>query len=113
MSNKPIIKDDPFYRLLRENKIDVFNEHKAKGKSCDLTGCDFRGLDLRGLDAHGLDMSNCYFRQADLRGIDFSNTRLNGASIHSAKIAGTYFPKELMADDIVLSLMHGTRMRYR
>ena len=113
MHDKPKIKDDPMYHLLREGKIIAFNDLKTRGKTCDLTHCDFRGLDLRGIDANGLDLSNCYFRQADLRGIDFSHTRLDGASIHGAKIAGAYFPKELAADDILLSLMHGTRMRYR
>lgn len=113
MNDAPKIKSDPLYRLLREGKVGAFNEEKARGKSCDLTHCDFRGLDLRGLDAGGLDLSGCYFRQADLRGVDLSKASLEGASIHSARIAGAYFPKEIDADEIVMSLMHGTRMRYR
>lgn len=113
MNNAPKIKSDPLYRLLREGKVDAFNGEKARGKSCDLTHCDFRGLDLRGLDTAGLDLSGCYFRQADLRGVDLSKARLEGASIHSARIAGAYFPNEIAADEIIMSLMHGTRMRYR
>ena len=113
MSTAPKIKAEPLYRLLREGKIDVFNQEKSHGKSCDLTNCDFRGIDLRGLDAEGLDLSGSYFRQADLRGVDLSKAKLQGASIHSARIAGTYFPPEIPADEIQLSLMHGTRMRYR
>lgn len=109
----PKIKTDPLYRLLREGRVEVFNQEKARGKTCDLTHCDFRGLDLRGLDADGLDFSHSYFRQADLRGIDLSRARLEGASIHSARIAGAYFPKELSAHEILLSFTHGTRMRYR
>ena len=58
-------------------------------------------------------MSDCYLRHADLRGVDFSQTRLQGASINGARISGTYFPPELSADEINLSLLHGTRMRYR
>ena len=61
----------------------------------------------------GLDFSHSYFRQADLRGVDLSQANLEGASIHSARIAGAYFPKEISADEILLSFMHGTRMRYR
>ena len=38
---------------------------------------------------------------------------LEGASIAGTKISGTYFPKELSAEEINLSLQHGTRMRYR
>jgi len=113
MSTAPKIKTDPLYRLLREGRVDVFNQEKANGKTCDLTHCDFRGLDLRDIDANGLDFSHSYFRQADLRGVDLSQANLEGASIHSARIAGAYFPKEISADEILLSFMHGTRMRYR
>ena len=103
MSTAPKIKTDPLYRLLREGRVDVFNQEKANGKTCDLTHCDFRGLDLR----------DCYFRQADLRGLDLSEANLEGASINAAKISGAYFPKALSAEEITLSLTHGTRMRYR
>ena len=109
---KPAIKDDPLYRLLREGKIDEFNQRRAKGESCDLRGADFRGVDLTGIDAAGLDFGDCYFRMSNLRGIDFSEARLEGASIHGAQISGVYFPAQLRADEISLSLEHGTRMRY-
>ena len=110
---KPAISDDPLYQLLRDSKIREFNERRAAGESCALCGVDLRGVDLRGLDARGLDLSNSYFRQADLRGIDFSETHLQGASIHGSKISGCLFPAELPAEEIALSLEHGTRMRYR
>lgn len=113
MSDAPKIKSDPLYRLLREGKVSTFNEEKARGKRCDLTNCDFRGLDLRGLDTRDLDFSGCYFRQSDLRGVDLSKAKLEGASIHGARIAGAYFPKEIPADEIIMSLTHGARMRYR
>lgn len=114
MSNEsPQITDDPMYRLLREGAIEEFNQRRAGGEPCDLVGCDFRTLDLRKLDARGLDLRNCYFRQADLRGLDLTEANLDGASINAAKISGVYFPKELSAEEITLSLTHGTRMRYR
>ena len=112
MSNKPQIKRDELYQLLRSGHIDEFNRRKVAGEISDLTGCDFRGLDLRDLDVSGLDLSDGYFRQADLRAVDFQNTRLEGASIHGAMISGAYFPKALSSDEIYLSLTHGTRMRY-
>jgi len=113
MTRKPEIKNDnPLYRLLRDGHIEEFNENKARGERSDLTYCDFRGIDLRGIDADGLDLSGGYFRQADLRGIDFTNTNLEGASIHATKISGTWFPKGLSPEEITLSLMHGTRLRY-
>lgn len=111
-TQKPQIKKDPMYQLLREGRIDTFNNAKAKGKTCDLTFCDFRGLELQGLDADGLDFSGSYFRLTDLRGVDFSNSNLRGASIHEAKISGTLFPMQLSAEEITMSLIRGTRMRY-
>ena len=63
--------------------------------------------------AEGLDFSNSYFRNADLSGIDFRETNLEGASLLDAKLSGTYFPAELPAEEIRLSLDTGTRLRYR
>lgn len=109
----PIISDDPLYRLLREGKTDEFNQRIASGETADLTSCDFRHINLTGVDTTGLDFSNSYFRQADLRGVDFSVcANFNGASIHGAKISGTYFPVELRAEELLLSLNNGTRLRY-
>jgi len=108
----PQIIEHELYRLLRSGKIEDFNQRRASGENCDLSGADFRSVDLTGLDADGLDLSNCYFRMSNLRGVDFSNAQLQGASIHGAQISGTYFPPGLSAAEITLSLEHGTRMRY-
>jgi uncharacterized protein YjbI with pentapeptide repeats len=111
--SKPEIKSDELYRLLREGRMDEFNTRRENGENCDLKSADFRGVDLTGLNADGLDFSHCYFRMSNLRGIDFSNTRLEGASIHGAQISGVFFPAALEPAEILLSLEHGTRMRYR
>lgn len=108
----PIIKkDDPLYVLLRQGNVDEFNRRLAAGESCDLTHADFRGLELFGWEPKGLDLSGAYFRQADLRGVDLSTCQLAGASIHATKISGVLFPKSLSADEISMSVTHGTRMR--
>lgn len=107
----PVIKDNDMYRLLREGKMDEFNQRRMAGETCDLSGADFRSVDLRRLNADGLDLSNCYFRMSNLRGIDFSNTSLDGASIHGAQISGALFPSQLTPEEIRLSLEQGTRMR--
>lgn len=112
MTQKPQIKNDRLYQLLREGKIEEFNSRRAAGEDCDLKGCDFRNVDLRGIDARGLDLTDCYFHQTDLRGIDLREARMPGCSINGARISGTYFPVELTAEEIGLSLVHGTRMRY-
>ena len=113
MQQPPVIKTDPMYRLLKEGKIGEFNNLKASGQKCDLSGADFRGFSLCGINADDLDLSNCYFRVSNLRGVDFSKAKLEGASIHGAQISGVKFPPELDPEEIKLSLEHGTRMRYR
>jgi uncharacterized protein YjbI with pentapeptide repeats len=109
----PRMPTDPMFWLLREGRVEEFNRRRAAGTGCDLRRCNLRGLDLRGLQAAGLDLSGSYLRQADLRGVDLTGTRMEGASIHGAHISGTYFPSELSAEEIELSLRTGTRMRYR
>ncbi|NOX08622.1 MAG: pentapeptide repeat-containing protein [Gammaproteobacteria bacterium] len=110
---KVSIKQDPLYQLLREGDIEKFNQRRAQGEECDMTYCDMRGLDLRNMNAEGIDFSHSYFRQADLRGIDFSSSGMEGVSINGSKISGTWFPQALSAEEILLSVVHGTRMRYR
>ncbi len=108
------IIDDQLYNLLRQEKIKEFNQRKQEqGDVVSFQFCDFRGLDLRGMDADGLDLRGAYFRGADLRGIDFRRAHLEGASIASTKISGCFFPSAISADEIMMSLNHGTRMRYR
>lgn len=110
--NKPGIKQDPLYQLLRNEDIKSFNEQRDQLDTGELKSGDYRGRDLRNMNASGLDLSNSYFRNADLSGVDFRNTNLDGASLLGAKLSGTYFPDALSAAEIRLSLETGTRMRY-
>ena len=104
---------NPLYKLLQDENIKEFNARRAKGETVDLNGAMLRGLDLRFMNAAGLDLGNAYLRGADLRGIDFRTTNLEGASIAETKISGCFFPRELSAEEIRLSVEKGTRMRYR
>ena len=108
----PQIHTDPIYQLLYNENIDEFNRYREEAKSAMLRGGVYRNLDLRNMIADGLDFSDAYFRGADLRGIDFRNANLEGASMIEAKISGCYFPKELSPEEIRLSVMAGTRLRY-
>ena len=108
---QPTISDDPLYRLIREKKIADFNEQRKD--TCDFSGLDFRGVDLRGLDVSNINFSNCYFHGSDLRGLNMYSCIMEGSSIHRAHIAGTYFPPQIAASEIKLSLKEGTRMRYQ
>ena len=110
---KPTISTDPMYQLLREGMITEFNARFEGGEKPILANCDFRGVDLRGMEVTGVDFSGCYFRQANMRGLDLSQCNLNGASIHGTNISGVLFPKELSAQEILLSHQQGTRLRYK
>ena len=109
---KPTISDDPLYQLLRNENIKEFNEQREVLDSGNLCSGDYRGRDLRNMNAAGLDFSDSYFRNTDLRGIDFRESNLEGASLIDAKVSGTYFPDQLSAEEIRLSLDTGTRLRY-
>ena len=109
----PEISSDPLYQLLHNEDVDAFNVQRKTLDTSHLKAKNYRGLDLRNMDARGLDFSGAYFRGADLRGIDFRETNLEGASMAEAKISVCYFPKELSAEEIRLSVEHGTRLRYR
>ena len=111
--SKPVIKQDPLYQLLRNEDIKGFNEQRDSLDCSELSSGDYRGRDLRNMNAAGLDFSHSYFRHSDLGGIDFRETNLEGASLRDAKLSGTYFPEELTAEEIRLSLDTGTRLRYR
>ena len=111
--SQPKLLDSPLYALLHKDDISGFNKERPTDGPIDLRDGDFRGLDLRELNADGIDFTNAYFRSADLRGIDFSNANLEGASLAHAQISGAYFPRELSADEILMSMNFGTRLRYR
>jgi uncharacterized protein YjbI with pentapeptide repeats len=111
--SQPKLLDSPLYALLHHDDITAFNEQKPKTGTIDLAGGDFRGLDLRRLDATGIDFTDAYFRSADLRGVDLRYCAMEGASLGHAQISGTFFPVELTADEILMSVNFGTRLRYK
>lgn len=108
---EPIISQDPLYQLLRSENIKMFNAARAAGKIGDLRNCNLRGLDLRGANFSGLDLTGIYFRNADLRGIDFSTCIMDGASIGDAQISGCLFPANIPANELIMSVSYGTRIR--
>ncbi|WP_175652461.1 pentapeptide repeat-containing protein [Pseudomonas sp. Marseille-P9899] len=111
--NQPRQLDSTLYALIHNENIAAFNREKPKGVSIDFRDGDFRGLDLRNLDTTGIDFSGAYFRAADLRGLDLRDVPMEGASIAHAQISGSWFPPELSADEILMSVQYGTRLRYR
>lgn len=111
--SQPKQLDSPLYALVHHEDVKGFNAQRPNGSPVDFRGGDFRGLDLRELDTNGVDFTDAYFRAADLRGLDLRECSLEGASLAHAQISGTYFPAELSADEILMSVNFGTRLRYR
>ncbi len=111
--SKPRVLDDEMFQLLRMGEIRKFNEKRDVSLEYDLSGTDLSRIDLKGLNADNINFENAYFRMTDLRGIDFRKAKLEGASFANANISGCFFPWELHADEILFSLEHGTRVRYR
>lgn len=109
--SQPKQLDNPLYALIHKDDISHFNQQRPEGP-IDFTGGDFRGLDLRQLDARHINFGDAYFRSADLRGVDLSGCNLEGASLSHAQISGAYFPAQLAAEEILMSVNFGTRMRY-
>jgi uncharacterized protein YjbI with pentapeptide repeats len=104
-------RDTPVAQALREGGElgSASEEHPAQ--ALDLANANLRGADLRRANLRRADMRNAYCHSADLRGVDLSEARLEGASFHMARISGAYFPANVTADEIRLSLEIGTRVR--
>ncbi|AOZ13660.1 MULTISPECIES: pentapeptide repeat-containing protein [Pseudomonas] len=110
--SRPQLLDSALYALLHKDDIAGFNQERPQGP-IDMRGGDFRGLDLRQLNAQDVDFTDSYFRSADLRGLDLRTACIEGASLAHAQISGAYFPVEVTADEILMSVNFGTRLRYR
>jgi uncharacterized protein YjbI with pentapeptide repeats len=99
-----------FYEEDSRNK---FNELAAQGKIPHLRNQNLENLDLRGYNLANMDLSGSYMRGANLSGQDLRDANFSGTSLKDAKVSGCYFPKDLPADEIRLSLEYGTRVRHR
>lgn len=100
--------------LLLDGKIKEFNELvESNSGDVDLSGLRLRSIDLRKITYKTLNLQGTYLRASDLRGLDLSKANLKHASIKDAKIAGVLFPPNVEAEEIMLSIIHGTRLRVR
>lgn len=105
-------RDSELVRLLRDEKLDEFNE-QARQSPPQLENADLRMVDLTRAHLVKANLRGAYLRNADLRGVDLSDVDLAGASLHDARVSGCLFPVSIPADEIALSVAHGTRLRPR
>lgn len=103
-------REDHTVTLLRDGFIDEFQK-ASKDKGVDLTNANLRNADLRHADLRSADLSGAYLHSADLHGVDLSQANLEGASLHRARISGAYFPVDVRAEELRMSVDLGTRVR--
>jgi len=109
------IRHDTINDLLRDEDMDKVNALLADGSAPCFSNTDLGGLNLSGFDIQSkqaLDFSNSRLCRSDLRGLDLSHCNLQGASLKEAKVSGVLFPAAIPAQEIAMSLQHGTRIRY-
>ena len=99
------------YFLLKNEKIDEFNTAVENLTDIPLQNLNLRFIDLQKTNLMFADLRGSYFSRSDLRGVNLSHAKLEGCSFHSAKVSGVYFPKNLSADEIHNSVLHGFRVR--
>lgn len=103
--------DDPAFKSLRAGETSEFQRLIENRATVDFSSTDLRGTDFRAIDLRKIILRDAYLRDADLRGCDLRQVDLTGATIQNARIAGAYFPDTLAAEEIMMSVRHGTRLR--
>lgn len=109
----PRFPEDEAYRALRSGDLVRYHQVIAGRSQVDFSNSDLRGADLRGVLLEKVVLRGSYLRDADLRGLDLRAHDLEGCSLSHAKVSGTYFPDNLSAEELRLSLEFGTRLRHR
>jgi uncharacterized protein YjbI with pentapeptide repeats len=105
-------KKNKFQTFIRNEEHERFNAEIASlVGAVDLEGCNLSNQDLRQFNLRTANLRNAYMKMADLRGVDLSEAQMDGASINRAHISGAFFPRTVPAQEIWLSIEHGTRMR--
>ena len=105
--------DDEAFRCLRSGDAATFHRLVERRSVVDFTDADLRGTDFRNVDLSKVILRGAYLKDADLRSLDLRKVDLEGTSIHNARIGGTYFPHNIPAAEIEMSVRYGTRMRVR
>jgi uncharacterized protein YjbI with pentapeptide repeats len=108
---KPRFIADEAFRSLRAGDLAAFHRLISDRNTVDFSESDLRGTDLRNVDLTKVVLRGSYLKDADLRGVDLRQHDLEGCSLHNAKIGGAYFPKNIPAAELQLSISFGTRVR--
>ena len=104
-------REDHAVRLLRDGQVDEFSQVARRAACIDLSNANLRGADLRNAVLRNADLRGAYLHSTDLRGVDLSEAQMEGASLHRARISGAYFPSQVTAEELKMSVDLGTRIR--
>ena len=107
----PRFINHPAYRCLRVGDMAGFHHYIHEDEIVDLSCADLSGVDLRKVDMRKIIIRGAYLKECDLRGQDLREVDLEGCSLRDAKVSGVYFPENLRAEEILMSLQFGTRLR--
>lgn len=107
----PRFLEEEAFKCIRAGDVNGYCRAVEGRKIVDFSGADLRATDFRKIDTSKIVLRDAYLRDADFRGCDLRQTDLEGASLHNAHIAGTYFPVNISASELQLSIEHGTRLR--
>ena len=110
---RPRFLTDEAFRQLRCGDVDGYHRSIATRTEVDFSFSDLRGTDMRNADLSKVKLTGAYLRDTDLRGQDLRNHNLEGCSLYHAHISGVWFPADISAEEIRLSLEQGTRLRRR
>lgn len=109
---QPLFPDDPAFKALRLGDFESFNQLTSGKTAVDFSEADLRGVDFRGVKIiEKLKVRGAYMRDADLRGLDLRTWDMEGCSLYHAKISGAYFPANVGAQELTISVQLGTRIR--
>lgn len=109
--SRPKFVDDEAFRCLRSGNLAGFDNAVTQRDVVDFSDADLRSTDLRKANLEKVVLRGAYLKDADLRGVDLRQHDLEGCSLHGAKVGGAYFPNNLTAAEIQMSVTLGTRLR--
>src|SRR5690349_7963155 len=97
-------KEGTLVLLLRDGRFEEFNHAAGQEDHLDLAGANLRGADLRQARLRNADLRNAYCHTTDFRGVDLSQANIEGASFHRARISGAWFPSNVSAEELKMSV---------
>ena len=92
------IEMDRLVSLLRDGRIERFNEERQKFNVLTLKRIILIGVDLSKVDLSNIDLSDTDFSTANLSGANLSDANLSGANLSHANLSGVNLSRANLFD---------------